>query len=957
MSRFSFRFSNLYGSVYRGGNVCYTSDGSTLLSPVNNRICVLDLVNQHVRTLPVENRKNVACIALGSDDATLLSIDEDGHALLCNFHKGIVVCEFHFKQPVECAKFSPDMQYVAVSHGSHTQVWKTPQLVTQFRPFHLYKTFTGHYDDVVGVDWSSDSLSVLTASRDNTVRAFTLHSVANYVPMTFTGHKSPVLAAFFASETNQLERDTLVFTVSKDGSCFVWEFTPREEWKHKDPTPDDNDSASSSSSSSSGSDSSSSSDADDESGSDSGAASDSSSSTANAARRRPSRKHAAERAKRQKTLDLSEEELKKLPLVAKGSFRIRERYYFKQDGAKVSCVHLHKSNTRNLLVVGFATGVFGLYDLPDFQKLHTLSIGTHRITSIVVNPTGEWLAVASAQLGQLLVWEWQSESYIIKQQGHFFHVGAIEYSPNGQILASGDDSGKLKLWNTSTGFCFITFADHSGPITAVQFSASGNVVFSSSYDGTVRAYDLTRYRNFRTLTPPKPAQLTSLCVDESGEIVCAGALDPFEVYVWSLQTGKLLDVLSGHTAPITDVVFTPITSMLASASWDGDVILYDVFTGKGAVDTLQGSSDLLALAFRPDGKELCTSALDGNLYFWDVYNGSLKMSIDGRRDARGGRRENDARASENSSHSLAFNSVCYSADGTCIIAGGNSRFVCIYEISQKILLKRFSISANLSLDGVLDKLNSKYMTSAGSVKLIDDSDSGSDVEDRKDPSLPGVRKGDLSSRRTKLAVGVKSVRFAPTGSQWAAATSEGVVVFALDNDMSFHPGLDLDIDVTPEAAKACVQKREFSKALAVALCLEDEALVKQVIEATPVEEVHAVVRSVSQSRVYPLLRVLADMLQTSPHLHFYLVWTQKCLTVHGSYLQRPQNRRGAVLRSLQKQLTGHFKTMSGLAESNQHMVRFLSNSVDTKRATTVVDAMEIDEEEPQSNNSRKRKHK
>ena len=33
------------------------------------------------------------------------------------------------------------------------------------------------------------------------------------------------------------------------------------------------------------------------------------------------------------------------------------------------------------------------------------------------------------------------------------------------------------------------------------------------------------------------------------------------------------------------------------------------------------TSDVLAIAFRPDGRELCSAALDGNLYFWDVYNG------------------------------------------------------------------------------------------------------------------------------------------------------------------------------------------------------------------------------------------------------------------------------------------------------------------------------------------------
>jgi len=36
-------------------------------------------------------------------------------------------------------------------------------------------------------------------------------------------------------------------------------------------------------------------------------------------------------------------------------------------------------------------------------------------------------------------------------------------------------------------------------------------------------------------------------------------------------------------------------------------------------------------------------------------------------------------------------SVCYSADGSCVLAGGNSKYVCIYHIQRKILLKKFQV--------------------------------------------------------------------------------------------------------------------------------------------------------------------------------------------------------------------------------------------------------------------------
>ena len=65
----------------------------------------------------------------------------------------------------------------------------------------------------------------------------------------------------------------------------------------------------------------------------------------------------------------------------------------------------------------------------------------------------------------------------------------------------------------SSGFCFVTFAEHAAPVTAVAFLPSSSAAVSASLDGTVRAWDLLRYRNFRTLTTPSPVQFASLAVD------------------------------------------------------------------------------------------------------------------------------------------------------------------------------------------------------------------------------------------------------------------------------------------------------------------------------------------------------------------------------------------------------------------------------------------------------------
>lgn len=71
---------------------------------------------------------------------------------------------------------------------------------------------------------------------------------------------------------------------------------------------------------------------------------------------------------------------------------------------------------QNLLVVGFKTGNFALYNITPKQSqvLHTLHMDDYQITSIAINNTSEWIAFASKAMGQLLVWEWKSESYILR---------------------------------------------------------------------------------------------------------------------------------------------------------------------------------------------------------------------------------------------------------------------------------------------------------------------------------------------------------------------------------------------------------------------------------------------------------------------------------------------------------------------------------------------------------------
>lgn len=544
--------------------------------------------------------------------------------------------------------------------------------------------------------------------------------------------------------------------------------------------------------------------------------------------------------------------------------------------------------------------------MPVFTNIHTLSISQEKISSVAISPSGEWLAFGARKLGQLLVWEWQSESYILKQQGHYFDMNTLSYAPDGQTIATGGDDGKVKVWLAYSGFCFITFTEHTAPISSVAFAKQGSVLFSASLDGTVRAYDLVRYRNFRTFTSPSPVQFSCLAVDPSGEVVAGGSSDSFEVFLWSVQTGKLLDVMAGHTGPVSSLAFSPSGSnLLATVSWDQTIRLWNVFNRTRTVEPFSLNSDCLALAFRPDGREIAVSTLDGQITFFDVQAGKQTNVINGRKDISGGRKLGDRVSAANNSSGTSYNSLAYTADGRCLLAGGNSKYVVLYDVreGEGIMLKKYQISQNLSLDGTEELLDSRRVNDAGvNVDLIDDRD-GSDLEDRMDTSLPGATRGagDMSVRRYKQETRTKCVQFSPTGMAWAAASTEGLLIYSLDETVAFDP-FDLSIDLTPQAVLEVFAEQEYLKSLIMAFRLNEKSLIQRVFEGIPGGDIRLVARQLPLLYVPMLLRFVGEHLDKSPHLEFDLLWVKNLLMTHGRMLRDRSGEFASVFRLLQKSL-------------------------------------------------------
>jgi WD domain, G-beta repeat len=94
--------------------------------------------------------------------------------------------------------------------------------------------------------------------------------------------------------------------------------------------------------------------------------------------------------------------------VTHGEWTLSAKHLLRTNRTKVVTATVHAAS--GLLVLGLSSGVFSLFTMPDGQQVHSLSVSSHQIHASAINASGDWLAFGSSTLGQLLVWEWKTET-------------------------------------------------------------------------------------------------------------------------------------------------------------------------------------------------------------------------------------------------------------------------------------------------------------------------------------------------------------------------------------------------------------------------------------------------------------------------------------------------------------------------------------------------------------------
>lgn len=117
-------------------------------------------------------------------------------------------------------------------------------------------------------------------------------------------------------------------------------------------------------------------------------------------------------------------------------------------------------------------------------------------SDIAFNPDGTLLAAINAD-GKVQFWDVISHKEVGMITGVGGEGSGIAFSPDGKLLAaSGSAAGNtnmipdLRLWDVATGEQLFRLEGHKDMVNRVAFSPNGQVLASSSYDGTMRLWNV-----------------------------------------------------------------------------------------------------------------------------------------------------------------------------------------------------------------------------------------------------------------------------------------------------------------------------------------------------------------------------------------------------------------------------------------------------------------------------------
>jgi WD40 repeat protein len=234
-----------------------------------------------------------------------------------------------------------------------------------------------------------------------------------------------------------------------------------------------------------------------------------------------------------------------------------------------------------------------LWDRASGKVLGRLQDQDYSIEAITFSPDSQTLATATRDVHSgkgRMIRLWQVPGG--KEKKHFGDqaIQSLGFSPDGKVLAAGNEAGTISLWEVASGKELRQLRGHEREVRSVVFSPDGKVLASCCFDGVILLWDPQSGKQRGRLggtaaAGHQPLHVMDVAFSPDGKMLASaetpfanGGQEPWResITLWELATGQMRLHLAGHQGLVSTVAFAGDNRTLISGSSDTTALVWDV---------------------------------------------------------------------------------------------------------------------------------------------------------------------------------------------------------------------------------------------------------------------------------------------------------------------------------------------------------------------------------------------
>lgn len=252
-------------------------------------------------------------------------------------------------------------------------------------------------------------------------------------------------------------------------------------------------------------------------------------------------------------------------------------------------------------------------------KTYTTYTGhTSIVQTLAWSPNGALIA-SGDERGQVHIWSAHTYKTTAIYRAHQQPLRALAWSPQSMYIATGDAGGELTVWRAANQKQLYLYHSYMVRITGIAWSPDGKSIAVGDSHGRIRIEEAQSGSIHYSLQKQQNS-IQAIAWSPDGTYLAAGQQNG-TIHIWNTKTQEIAYSYNKHEAAITAVSWSPESNYLASSDSYGKVHIWKIEENEPEFIYSKHFGKALA-AWSPNDQRIASGGEDRTVHLWNAHDGS-----------------------------------------------------------------------------------------------------------------------------------------------------------------------------------------------------------------------------------------------------------------------------------------------------------------------------------------------